>query len=106
VSRSRRKSRMVEISLSGSGEGPGASKRPGLLDFSLKEPTYLAFTFHSHAITSINRAAPGPSPNSAADQPRGVIGLTVEAKWPLHRIRGMIILAAAASEVAGDRATR
>ena len=23
---------MVEISLSGSGEGPGASKRPGLLD--------------------------------------------------------------------------
>jgi hypothetical protein len=31
---------MVEISLSGSGEGPGASKRPGLLDFSLKEPIY------------------------------------------------------------------
>jgi uncharacterized lipoprotein YddW (UPF0748 family) len=24
---------MVEISLSGSGEGPGASKRPGLLDW-------------------------------------------------------------------------
>jgi len=30
---------MVEISLSGSGEGPGASKRPGLLDKGAGEGT-------------------------------------------------------------------